>query len=189
MNKALTAALLVAALLASGCGANSAREARQARERNPAPCPNIVVLNDAARQIDFAGEETLENVAYTAEIEDVELQCRYFGDKPINATAKLTFSFGRGPKAADPNKVYTYFVAVTRKDAEVIEKAEFQIPVRFSGDKNVVTLTDRIDEIVIPRATEKTAGSNFEVIVGMSVTPKQAIFNRSGKSLKFPDLK
>lgn len=189
MNKALTGALIAAAVLASGCGGNSAKESRLARERNPAPCPNIVVLSDAARQIEFAGEEQIEDVAYTAEIQNVDLQCRYFGDKPIDATARLTFSFGRGPKGADPNRVYTYFVAVTRKDAEVIEKAEFQVPVRFKGDEKVVTLTDKIDQIVIPRASEKTSGSNFEIVVGLSVSPKQAVFNRSGKSLKFPNLK
>lgn len=189
MNKALTAALFAAAFALAGCGANAAKESRLAKERNPAPCPNIVVLSDAARQIEFAGAEQLEDVAYTAEIQKVDLQCRYFGGKPIDATARIAFSFGRGPKGADANKTYTYFVAVTRKDAEVIEKAEFQIPVKFKGEGAVVNLSDKIDEIVIPRASEKTSGSNFEVVVGLSVTPKQAIFNRSGKSLKFPELK
>ena len=46
-----------------------------------------------------------------------------------------------------------------------------------------------IDEIVIPRANDNVSGVNFEIIIGFSVTPEQAIFNRSGKSLKFPNLK
>lgn len=189
MNNALAAALFAAILLAAGCGANAARESREAKQRNPAPCPNIVVLNEAARQIEFSGEEGLENVAYTAEIEGVDLQCRYVGGKPIEATARIRFAFGKGPKAVDSNRTYTYFVAVTRKDLEVIEKAEFQIPVRFKGDESVVRVSDKIDQIIIPRANEKTSGVNFEVVIGLSVTPKQAIFNRSGKSLKFPELK
>ena len=182
MNKALAAALFAALFAVSGCGANSAREA------NPAPCPNVVVLNEAARIVDFAGEERIEDVAFTGEIAKVDLQCRYFGSKPINASVKIDFAFGKGPKATDDKRTYTYFVAVTRKDLEVIEKAEFQIPVKFGSD-DVVRLRDKIDEIVIPRAGEKTSGTNFEVIVGFSVTPKQAIFNRSGKSLKYPELK
>lgn len=188
MNKALAAALLGAVFAASGCGANAAREAKAARERNPAPCPNVVVLTDAARIIEFAGEERIEDVAFTGEITNVDLQCRYFGAKPINATLKVDFAFGKGPKAGDDKRTYTYFVAVTRKDLEVIEKVEFQIPVKFGSD-DVAVMRDKIDEIVIPRAGEKTSGTNFEVIVGFAVTPKQAVFNRSGKSLKYPELK
>lgn len=189
MNKALVAACFAASLAVSGCGANAAKNAREAREKNPAPCPNIVVLSDAARQVEFAGEETLDDVAYTAEIENVDLQCRYFGDKPIDASVRVKFAFGRGPKGARADNTYTYFVAVTRKDLEVIQKTEFQVPVKFRGGETVVDLTDNINRIVIPRASEKTSGANFEVIIGMALTPKQAIFNRSGKSLKFPELK
>lgn len=188
MNKALAGALIAAVLAASGCGANQAREAKAARERNPAPCPNVVVLSEAARQIEFNGEERIEDVAFTGEIAKVDLQCRYYGDKPIDATVRIDFAFGKGPKADDDKRTYTYFVAVTRKDLEVIEKAEFQIPVKF-GSSDVVRMRDKIDKVVIPRASDKTSGTNFEVIVGFSVTPKQAVFNRSGKSLKYPDLK
>lgn len=188
MNKALAVALIASTIAVSGCGANSAREAKAARERNPAPCPNVVVLSEAARIIDFSGEERIEDVAYTGEIAKVDLQCRYYGDKPIDATVKIDFAFGKGPKATDDKRTYTYFVAVTRKDLEVIEKAEFQIPVKFGSD-TIARMRDKIDKIVIPRASDKTSGTNFEVVVGFAVTPKQAIFNRSGASLKYPDLK
>lgn len=188
MNKGLAAALIAAVIVGSGCGANSARNAKAATQRNPAPCPNVVVLSDAARVIEFDGEERIEDVAFTGEIANVDLQCRYFRDKPIDATVKIDFAFGKGPKAGDNKRTYTYFVAVTRKDLEVIEKVEFQIPVRF-GSSDVVQMRDNIDKIVIPRAAESTSGANFEVIVGFSVTPKQAVFNRSGRSLKFPDMK
>ncbi len=186
MNKGLAGALIAAALaaLAAGCASNR----KEAQLKNPAPCPNIVVLQDAARLVDFAGGESLENIAWTAEIENVSLACRYVGDKPIDAEAEIDIAFGRGPKATDEKHRYAYWVAVTRTNREVIEKREFLVPVDFGGDGRVRRSRHKIDKIVIPRRAEETSGENFEVVVGLVVTPAQAIYNRSGKSLKFPDL-
>lgn len=187
MNKALAVALLAAAAAASAGCAGSER-ARAARLANPAPCPNVVVLNDAARQIDFSGSETLENVAFSGEIVGVQIRCRYYDDRPIEADVRVEFAFGRGPAAETFEKDFKYFVAVTRTNVEVIEKAEFIIPVKFGSSDTVKTARERIDQIKIPRANKDTAGTNFEIVIGFAVTPQQAIFNRSGKSLQYPEL-
>lgn len=182
MNKRLVAALCGAAASA-GCGST-----KEAREANPAPCPNIVVLAEAGRMIEFDGPETVENVAWSAEIENVSLACRYFGTNPIDASARLSIAFGKGPKATTSQHQFAYWIAVTRTNREVIEKREFVVPVKFGGDKAVERIEHEIEEIVIPRKDENISGTNFEVIIGLVVTPQQAIYNRSGKSLKFPDL-
>lgn len=183
MKKALAAALF-GMFAVAGCGST-----KEARSANPAPCPNIVVLSEAARQIEFAGEEeVLEAVAWTAEIEDVSLACRYIGDKPIDASVKIDVAFGRGPRASGDRHEFAYWVAVTRTNREVIEKQEYLVPVKFDSDETVRRIEHEIEKIIIPRKDENTSGTNFEVVVGLVVTPKQAIYNRSGKSLKFPDL-
>ena len=82
----------------------------------------------------------------------------------------------------------TYFVAVTRRNSEVIEKAEYIIPVNFGSRDSVKLVEEKIEQILIPRKGEGTSGLNFEVVVGLALTPSQARFNRSGKSLKFPEL-
>ena len=184
MKKLLAGALFAAVIGIAGCASNS----RAARERNPAPCPNTIALADAARVVEFDGDQTLENVAYSAEITNVEVVCRYFEDRPIQAEINVDMAFGKGPKGADGEKLFKYFVAVTRTNLEVIEKAEFYVPVKFNEDRTIVVKTEEIDKIVIPRAGEETSGLNFEIIVGFSLTPQQAIFNRSGKSLKFPNI-
>ncbi|MDZ7628716.1 MAG: hypothetical protein U5J99_09990 [Parvularculaceae bacterium] len=186
MNKALAGALIAAAAAAaaSGCAGNS----KEAKLANPAPCPNIVVLQDAARLVEFAGEERIEDVAWTAEIEDVSLACRYIANKPIDVEVNVNLAFGRGPKAASDEKDFAYWVAVTRTNREVIEKKEFLVPIDFGGDDPVRRVRQEIEQILIPRKGEETAGTNFEVVVGLVLTPQQAIYNRSGKSLKFPDL-
>lgn len=184
MNKALALALVVAAA-ASGCASD---DSKAKRAKNPAPCPPVVVLKDAARMVEFAGDPALENVAYSAEFVKVELDCRYYSDKPIEASLKVKMAFGKGPKADDDRHSFGYWVAVTRKDSEVIEKVEYQLPIEF-GDQTMRLVDDQIEEIVIPRANKDIAGANFEIVVGFALTPQQAIFNRSGKSLKFPEAK
>lgn len=179
--------LLVAALFAAATTACSGLS-REAQQANPAPCPNLIVLQDAARVIEFDGDEAIDNVAYTGEILHAETVCRYFGDEPIEAEVEIDLAFGKGPKAAENDKIFSYFVAVTRTDFEVIAKEEFSIPVEFNDRREVVLKHEEIDRIRIPRANEQTAGSNFEIIVGFNLTPQQAIYNRSGKSLKFPEL-
>ncbi|HXI87360.1 MAG TPA: hypothetical protein VNH64_07875, partial [Parvularculaceae bacterium] len=109
-------------------------------------------------------------------------------DKPIVASVKIDMAFGRGPKGSEKKHVFPYFVAVTRKNLEVIDKAEFSVPIEFDTDHAVRARGEKIEKIVIPRHDAKVSGTNFEVVVGFSVTPAEALFNRSGKSLKFPDL-
>ena len=183
MYKASAFALIAALLGVAACASTAERKAS-----NPAPCPNVMVLNDAARLVEFSGDEVVENVAYTAEITNVSVGCRYFGEEPIDTEIAVEIAFGRGPKGEAEDKLFTYFVAVTRKDLEVITKKEFTLPVKFNDKRSVVVFEDDIDEITIPRAGEEISGENFEIIVGLKLTPQQAIFNRSGKSLKFPQL-
>lgn len=185
MNKRAAGALFAAVAALAGCAGVS----RESREKNPAPCPNILVLEDASRIIEFDGEQTLEDVAYTGEIVHVESTCRYFGDEPINADVRLDIAFGRGPKGADPERNFEYFVAVTRTNSDVIAKQNFVVPVKFGESKEIVVASEEIDKILIPRAGEEISGVNFEIVVGFNLTASQAIFNRSGKSLKFPNLK
>ena len=156
---------------------------------NPAPCPRVAVLHDAARFVSFDGPASAETVAYSGEVLRAEGACRYFEDKPIIADLTITMAFGRGPKGADRTEEFNYFVAVTRTDRAVIHKEVYPIRVTFPRGEDVVQVTQRIDEIVIPRATERVSGTNFEILTGFQLSLEQVNFNRSGASLKFPDLR
>ena len=184
-SKLFTVAMSVLVVSIGGCSSGS----KGALERNPAPCPNILVLNEAARIIEFDGEQKLENVAFTGEITNVSASCRYFDDKPISGALEIDFAFGKGPRAQENRKDFTYFVAITRRDREVIAKREFTVRGNFSNSRDVDVANEKISNFVIPRADDKTSGTNFEIIVGFGLSREQAIFNRSGRSLKFPNLK
>jgi uncharacterized linocin/CFP29 family protein len=45
-------------------------------------------------------------------------------------------------------------------------------------------VTEKLEGIVIPRASLETSGANFEVLIGFDVTPAMAEFNRDGKRFR-----
>jgi len=179
----LSAALTALAAALEGCGGAFSEGAR---ERNPGPCPGVFILNDASRFVDFAGEPAPEAVAFSGEMLSIEGTCRYFDDQPIRARLRFDMAIGRGEAAETRDYDVTYFVAVTRRDRDLIAKEEFTRRVRLAPGE-VKTFHESIDGVVIPRAKATTSGSNFEILVGFSLSREQAIYNRSGRSLKFPD--
>ena len=99
-------------------------------------------------------------------------------------TIDLDFALGRGPAAQGDRKTYEYFVAVTRRNTVVIEKKYFTLDVDFKPGQDRVHVRDRIDKLVIPRATETLSGANFEVLVGFKLTEEQLDFNMQGKRFR-----
>lgn len=183
MKKACVITLLAASGLAACKGAWS----EGARERNPGPCPAAYILQDASRFVEFEGEPAAEAIAWSGEMIAVRTTCRYYEEEPIRARVKLEMAVGRGPAAEGRSRKVTYFVAVTRRDRELIAKEEFTRTISV-GEGHADVVIENIDNIVIPRAKTSTSGTNFEIIVGFQLDRDQTIYNRSGASLKFPDL-
>ena len=183
--KIVFTALVIGTVGLSGCAtAKKIIEVGEAPQKNPGPCPEAFALYEASRLVEFKGSEAYANIGFTAEIEKVRSLCRYFDDRPINADLSLDIAFGRGPAASGRTATYEYFVAVTRKDIEVIEKQIFPITITFPQGVDVVELTENIGEIIIGRANENTSGANFEIIVGFELTPEQIAFNADGKRFR-----
>ena len=181
----ITAAALTALIALSGCRTTQEVFAvGEAAEKNPGPCPRAFALYDAERIVEFRGAESFSNVGFTGEIGNIRSLCRYYGDRPIVADLEMEFELGRGPAATQTTATYEYFVAVTRKNIDVIEKQVFPLTVTFPQGKDRVSVTERIPEIIIPRANPDTSGVNFEIIVGFIVTPEQREFNAAGKRFR-----
>lgn len=207
-------AVLAGALILASCGGNRGRTvelpggvlpeeeraAQQQREPswldrltgndprpNVGPCPLMGVLYENARLVQFSqpGVERYANVAFTGEMQGIRGLCRYVGDDPITMSIELEMAFGRGPAgASEERRQYRYWVAVARRGRAPIEKEYFDVDVRFPGGQNVVTHTEEIRSIVIPRANGEVSGENFEILVGFDLTPEQLQFNRDGKRFR-----
>ena len=181
----LTACAMIAAMGLTGCStAKQVLAVGEEAEKNPGPCPEAFALYEASRLVEFRGPEAYANVGFTAEIDKVRSLCRYIGDSPISADLTIDISFGRGPAAQESTATYEYFVAVTRKNIDVIEKQVFPINVTFPAGEDVVRATEEVGEIIIPRANDTTSGANFEIIVGFELTPEQIAFNADGKRFR-----
>ncbi len=156
-----------------------------ATKQNAGPCPRAFALYDAARIVEFRGDEQrFANVGFTGEVANVRSLCRYYDELPIEGDLEITFDFGRGPAAQEQTAVYEYFVAVTRKNVDVIEKKSFPVQVTFPAGVDRLRVVEKIDRIVIPRATETTSGVNFEIIVGFELTDEQREFNSQGRRFR-----
>jgi hypothetical protein len=153
--------------------------------KNAGPCPYVKVLYDAARYVELKGaEEKSEAVGWTGEIQNVRSACAYKSGDPIKLEVAVNFGFGRGPQAKGASKTYRYWVAVTARNEQVLDKQYFDVAADFKPGQDRMMVTDRLQNIVIPRANAKVSGSNFEVLVGFDVTPQMADFNREGKRFR-----
>lgn len=187
MKTTILGAVAMAVLALAGC--RSTKEALligEAAERNPGPCPRAFALYDASRLVEIRGDgaERFSNVGFTGEINAVRSLCRYYADRPIVGDLTIDFSLGRGPAATESTATYEYFVAITRKNIDVIAKQVIPLSVTFPAGVDRLTITEEIDEFIIPRANDTTSGENFEIIVGFVVTPEQRAFNVDGKRFR-----
>ncbi len=153
---------------------------------NVGPCPLMGVLYDTARVVKFSqpNNQRYANIEFTGEMQGVRGLCRYVDSDPIAMNMEIEMAFGRGPAATSDRQTYRYWVAVTRRGRAPIEKVYFDVDVRFPRGEAVVTHRERIDQIVIPRATPDTSGENFEILVGFELTPEQLQFNRDGRRFR-----
>ncbi|MDO8380851.1 Tat pathway signal sequence domain protein [Phenylobacterium sp.] len=153
--------------------------------RNAGPCPFVKVLYDAGRYVEFKdNKEASANVGYSGEIQGISAGCQYKESDPIQVQMEVLFELGRGPQAQGSSKTYRYWVAVTKRNEAVIAKQYFDLPVTFAPGQDRVYVTEKMAQIVIPRAKDTTSGANFEVLVGFDVTPQMAAFNRDGKRFR-----
>ncbi|WP_420471388.1 Tat pathway signal sequence domain protein [Brevundimonas sp. FT23042] len=165
-------------------GARRPRIAPLSRRSAAGPCPYVKILYDAARYVEMTGERvSAANVGYTGEIEGLVSDCAYQGDQPIEVQTRVLFNLGRGPQAEGQGRTYRYWIAVTERNAAVLDKVYFDLPVTFEADANTTTVTQD-NTIMIPRATATTSGDNFEILIGFDITPEMAEFNRSGSRFR-----
>ena len=153
---------------------------------NVGPCPLMGVLYDTSRMVQFAAPnaERYANIAFTGEMEGVNGLCRYVDADPITMNLDINMEFGKGPASTTDHRVYRYWVAVARRGRVPIAKQYFDVDVRFPRGQAVVSHTEHIQRIVIPRANRDVSGENFEILVGFDLTPEQLEFNRAGRRFR-----
>jgi len=157
------------------------------RRPNAGPCPLMGVLYESSRLVAFQDpsvQSRYSNIAYTGEMQGIRGLCRYVDANPIQMSIEVDMAFGRGPASTSNRQTYRYWVAVARRGRAPIEKVYFDVDVQFDRNEQVVTRTESIENITIPRANEDVSGENFEILVGFELTPEQLQFNREGRRFR-----
>ena len=144
-------------------------------------CPHTEVVSDLSRLVKFQDGpgRDLSDIVLIARIDDVKSGCRY--DKTgvtIDLAVFLLAERGRAG-AGSAKKDVTYFVAVTDRAQQIIDKPLFTSQFEFS-DKKQASINDEF-ELRIPLSPTATA-SDHTIILGFQLTPEQIDLNERNRS-------
>ena len=121
----------------------------------------------------------LTDVLWTAEIIGVNSKCEYV-ENGIVLDTPMVVRVEKGP-ALNRNEIsLPMFIALTRTNAKMIDKARFDLRVVFKDGSSVVDHYDTIPGSFLQPDDGKD-GSYYETIIGFQLSPSQLRYNRSQK--------
>lgn len=160
---------LVAILALAACASDEA----------PKPCPEVVLLADASRQVKFEGQgRDLTDVLFEADLEAGRLICTY-DDNELDVDLQVRVIASRGPANSDRLANINYFVAVARANQTVLARRSFDIAIPFPGNRTRVSGLEEIGQVITLAPGED--GSDYRIYLGLDLTPEELQFNRANR--------
>lgn len=172
MNRGLKLCALAALSLLALAGCKSSREVVKI-------CPRVVVLGEAADVTIFApGGEDEANMSYRGRVNNTFTECD-IDEGVVESDITIMFAALRGPKApaGDFTVTLPFFVTTTEVDAAVLSRQTGTVTLDFDAGSGSAVAEIDIDGIAIPIA-EGHKTINYEIVVGLSLTPEQLAYNR-----------
>ena len=161
------AALL--SLAAAGC----------AGDEVPLPCPQIVVVKDAARQVRFIGDgRDLTDVAFEARIDGAGVACEY-DDEAIEVDMLVRLEAVRGPAAETEAADVSYFVAVARLDQTILAREEFDSLVPLPGNQTRAAVQEEVSPRIPFHFQED--GANYRIYIGLALSEEELQYNKANR--------
>ena len=163
-------ATLLAGLLAA-CASDPDPEAAQG-------CPRVAVVADAALAEQFkpGPGRDLTDLSSRAQIVDISGGCAY-EDGSVTVSVTVPIVVERGPAMTGSEADYSYFVAVTDRDWNVIAKRVFPIRFRFDSGNGFAASREELEQ-VIPLDTPRQA-AEFQILIGFDLDREQLSRNLS----------
>lgn len=148
-----------------------------AGEPESRPCPQVVVLNDASRQVKFNGQgRDLTDVLFEASVSAGRLVCEY-DDNVLDVDLQVEVIAARGPANSDRLANITYFVAVSQVDRTVLARESFDIAIPFPGNRTRVSGLEEIGQVIpLPAGQD---GGDYLIYVGLELTHEEIEYNRA----------
>ncbi len=145
----------------------------------PPPCPTIVVVNDAARQVKFHGTgRDLTDVLFEARIEGSGITCEY-DDGVIEVDMLVRLEAVRGPADREQRADLTYFVAIARSDQLIVAREEFRSAIALPGNQTRAAIVEEVAPRIPLGANEN--GSNYRIFLGLALSEDELEYNRNNR--------
>lgn len=145
-------------------------------------CPRVAILNHASSVTKFAptGPMSPANAAYTVEMTDIKMECKYGGGNlnELEANVEVLVTARRGPKWQGGQGSAVYFVVVTDRSGTVLAKRTF--PIRFElGNKATIDFREGSWMYVDLAQGTRTGGAAYEIWTGFQLTNDELRYNRA----------
>lgn len=167
---AIVSTLAISALVLTACGITKKEE--------PPPCPQVVILADAAKATKYRGGSgrDITDIEYEAELSGFTGSCGYDKKRTqVEVAISAAFFVARGPAGTGPSIDLPYFVAIPDQAKQV-----FTAKVEFPGSSPKVRHVDDEVSVTIP-LSDGELGTSTTIYLGLQLTPEQLEFNRKLK--------
>ncbi len=156
--------MLLAAVLAA-CAGDPDPNAAQG-------CPRVAVLADAARAEQYrpGPGRDLTDLTSRAQIIGISGGCAY-RDGGVTVSVTMPIVVERGPAMTGSQADYSYFVAVTDRDWNLIAKNSFPIRFRFESGSGFSAARETLEQ-AIPLETPRQA-AGYQIIIGFELDREQ----------------
>lgn len=179
-----TAVVLLATLATTACSMFD--------KTPPPPCPDVSVLGDAAhvtKFVDGPGRDLID-VRYEGDIADASGSCNYDINKETKAGTldvemTVAMDLSRGPAEHGGTVPVSYFVAITGKDKQILNKQHFSADVTFPPNTSELAWRDEPVYLSIPLKAGET-GDDFQVFVGYDLSQDELQYNRKRVGVTTP---
>lgn len=147
-----------------------------ATEEETRPCPQAVVLTDAARQVKFSGPgRDLTDVLFEASIQAGRLVCEY-DENELDWDLQVEVVAQRGPANSDRLANITYFVALAQNE-NVLAHDSFDLPIPFPGNRTRYSVMEEVGQVINLRGNE--TGRDYRIYVGLELSREELEYNRA----------
>jgi hypothetical protein len=171
-------ACIVSLTLVAGCSSD---------KREPV-CPRVAVLSEAGSLTRFApgeGRDILD-VDFQAQVGDLLARCTFPDKKGVRQVVVQlapVFVVSRGAANTDRKASFTYFVSVVRTE-QILSKQQFDVAIEFPGNRSRIAVQDDDPPIVVDIPLPyRDAEYEYEVLVGLQLTPEELSYNQRWQSL------
>lgn len=144
--------------------------------RNKLACPATTIVPDldALTVLRPGGGNTPDDIRFGVKLVAVNSNCE--GEKVgIRTDTRMTFMVARNDPDLKQGQ-FTYFIAVTDGQHNILAKQDFTLRVEFAERQNQMRVFDDISEHLPVR--DLSTGNSYVIIVGLQLTPEQLELNR-----------